>query len=103
MERSAEIGVRKAFGATRWQLTAQFLIENIFLSMLGCLIALGLTHGLLIWLSQSGIIPYLQLGVNWKVFMYGMLATIVFGLVSGVLPAWRMARLDPVLALKGNT
>ncbi len=103
MERSAEIGVRKAFGATRWQLTTQFLIENIFLSMLGCMIALGLTHGLLIWLSQSGIIPYLQLGVNWKVFMYGMLATIVFGLVSGVLPAWRMARLDPVLALKGNT
>ena len=102
MERSAEIGVRKAFGATRWQLTAQFLIENIFLSLLGCLIALGLTHGLLTWISQSGIIPYLQLGVNWTVFMYGMLTTTVFGLVSGVLPAWRMARLDPVLALKGN-
>lgn len=102
MERSAEIGVRKAFGATRWQLIAQFLIENIFLSLLGCLIALGLTHGLLTWLSQSGIIPYLQLGVNWKVFMYGMVTTTVFGLVSGVLPAWRMARLDPVLALKGN-
>lgn len=102
MERGAEIGVRKAFGATRGQLTAQFLIENIFLSLLGCLIALGMTHGLLIWLSQSGIIPYLQLGVNWTVFMYGMVTTIVFGLVSGVLPAWRMASLDSVVALKGN-
>lgn len=102
MERSAEIGVRKAFGATPWQLTVQFLIENVFLSWLGCLIALSLTQGLLIWLSQTGIIPYLQLGVNWKVFMYGMVTTTVFGLVSGVLPAWRMARLDPVLALKGN-
>lgn len=102
MERSVEIGVRKAFGATPWQLTVQFLIENVFLSWLGCLIALSLTQGLLIWLSQTGIIPYLQLGVNWRVFMYGLLATTVFGLVSGVLPAWRMARLDPVLAMKGN-
>lgn len=102
MERGSEIGVRRAFGATQLELIMQFLIENIFLSLLGCLIALSLTHGLLWWLSQSGIIPYLQLGVNFKVFVYGMVTTAVFGLVSGVLPAWRMARLDPVVALKGN-
>ena len=45
MERSAEIGVRKAFGASTMELVKQFLIENVVLSLLGCLVALLLTQG----------------------------------------------------------
>lgn len=102
MERSAEIGVRKAFGASTLALVKQFLIENIVLSIIGCVIALIVTHLFLTWVNFTGFLPSLNLGVNLSVFVYGLIVTVVFGVVSGVVPAWRMARLDPVYALKGN-
>lgn len=102
LERSAEIGVRKAFGASTLQLVKQFLVENTALSLVGCAIALLMTQGFLMWLNHTGFLPGLNLGINFRIFAYGVLATLVFGVVSGVVPAWRMARLDPVIALKGN-
>jgi len=103
MERSAEIGVRKAFGASRFELIIQFLVENIVLSLVACLISVALTQGFLMWVNHIGLMPDLKLGVNFSVFGYGVLITIFFGIVSGVIPAWRMAKLDPVFALKGNS
>ncbi|MBC3880642.1 ABC transporter permease [Undibacterium sp. LX40W] len=102
MERSVEIGVRKAFGASRFELVAQFLVENVALSLIACVISLIVTEGFLMWINSTGIVPDLKLSVNAAVFGYGVLMTIIFGIVSGVLPAWRMAKLDPVFALKGN-
>lgn len=102
MERSVEIGVRKAFGASRFELVAQFLVENVALSLIACVISLIVTEGFLMWINSTGIVPDLKLSVNASVFGYGVLMTIIFGIVSGVLPAWRMAKLDPVFALKGN-
>jgi putative ABC transport system permease protein len=101
LERRAEIGVRKAFGATSSQLALQLVIENILLCLLGGLLALGATALVLAWLESSQLIPYLEVGLNLAVFGWGMLIATVFGLVSGVLPAWKMSRLDPVHALKG--
>jgi putative ABC transport system permease protein len=101
MERSAEIGVRKAFGATNSQLVWQFLVENVLLCLAGGLIGLACTAGVLHWLEGSGLIPYLKVSINLAVFGYGMLIALVFGVLSGVIPAWKMSRLDPVHALKG--
>ncbi|PWF48431.1 ABC transporter permease [Massilia glaciei] len=101
MERSSEIGVRKAFGATSAQLVWQLVIENILLCVVGGLIGLLCAQGILMWISNSDLIPYTKIDVNLAVFGYGMLITIVFGLLSGVIPAWKMSRLDPVFALKG--
>jgi len=101
MERRSEIGVRKAFGATSSQLAVQLVIENVLLCLVGGLIALGATAGVLAWLEGAGLIPYLQVDLNLAVFGWGMLIATVFGLLSGVLPAWKMSRLDPVHALKG--
>jgi putative ABC transport system permease protein len=101
LERSTEIGVRKAFGASRQQLIWQFLVENVLLCTLGGLLGLLLAAGALTWIEQSGVIPYLQVNINLTVFSLGLLISMVFGLLSGVLPAWRIAKLDPVLALKG--
>lgn len=101
MERSSEIGVRKAFGATSMQLVWQLLIENVLLCLAGGLIGLACTAAVLWWLEGSGLIPYLQLSLNLAVFGYGLLIALVFGLLSGIVPAWKMSRLDPVHALKG--
>lgn len=101
MERSGEIGVRKAFGATSAQLAGQLLLENLLLCLAGGALSLLCTWGVLAWLEASAIIPYLKVHLNLAVFGYGLLVTIVFGLLSGVLPAWKMSRLDPVHALKG--
>jgi len=101
MERRSEIGVRKAFGATSSQLAVQLVIENVLLCLAGGLIALLATAGVLAWLESADLIPYLKVELNLAVFGWGMLIATVFGLLSGVLPAWKMSRLDPVHALKG--
>lgn len=101
LERSAEIGVRKAFGATGAQLVGQLVVENIVLCLAGGLIALACTQGVLWWLAATQLIPYLEVTINPTVFGCGLLLALVFGLLSGVIPAWKMSRLDPVHALKG--
>ncbi|KGF82425.1 ABC transporter permease [Massilia sp. JS1662] len=101
MERSAEIGVRKAFGATSLQLAGQLVVENVLLCLAGGLLGLACAQLVLWWLEASQLIPYLEVHINPTVFGCGMLLAFVFGLLSGAIPAWRMSRLDPVHALKG--
>jgi putative ABC transport system permease protein len=101
LERRSEIGVRKAFGATSTQLAVQLVVENVLLCLAGGLLALLATAGVLAWLENADLIPYLKVDLNLAVFGWGMLLATVFGLLSGVLPAWKMSRLDPVHALKG--
>lgn len=101
MERSAEIGVRKAFGATSLQLAGQLVVENVLLCLSGGLLGLACAQGVLWWLEASQLIPYLEVHINPTVFGCGVLLAFVFGLLSGAIPAWKMSRLDPVHALKG--
>jgi putative ABC transport system permease protein len=101
MERSTEIGVRKAFGATSLQLAGQLVVENVLLCLAGGLVGLAGAQAALWWLEAARLSPYLDVHVNLKVFGWGMLIAFVFGLLSGAIPAWRMSRLDPVHALKG--
>lgn len=101
LERSSEIGVRKAFGATSAHLVRQLVLENVLLCLAGGLIGLACARLVLWWLEGSGLIPYLHVELNLAVFGMGLLLATVFGLLSGVLPAWKMSRLDPVHALKG--
>lgn len=101
MERSSEIGVRKAFGASSRTLVIQFVIENVLLCLVGGALGLAFAAGSLYWLEHSGLIPYLKVDINFAVFFYGFIITLVFGLLSGVIPAWKMSRLHPVQALKG--
>jgi putative ABC transport system permease protein len=102
MERASEIGVRKAFGAPARALVMQFLVENVLLTILGGLIGLALSVFVMRALNHSGIVRYAQFAMNFRIFGYGMLIALAFGLLSGVYPAWRMSRLNPVDALKGG-
>jgi putative ABC transport system permease protein len=101
LERSSEIGVRKAFGASSRQLVWQFVVENVLLCVVGGALGLLFAKGALVWLERSGLIPYLRVDLDFAVFGWGLLLAIVFGLLSGVIPAWKMSRLHPVQALKG--
>jgi putative ABC transport system permease protein len=102
LERASEIGVRKAFGASRAALVRQFVMENVLLTVIGGLIGFALTIAVLPILSASEVLPATQFDINFRVFAYAMLIAIFFGLFSGVYPAWRMSRLDPVDALRGG-
>jgi putative ABC transport system permease protein len=79
----------------------QFVIENVLLTLVGSLIALLFSALVLRAINQNGTLTELQLGLNFTVFGWGVLLAVIFGVMSGVYPAWRMSRLRPVQALKG--
>jgi putative ABC transport system permease protein len=102
MERSSEIGVRKAFGASGVTLVGQFIVENLILTFLGCLIGLLLSFIILQVINNTGLIANMHLAINGTVLLYSLLVCLFFGLLSGVYPAWRMSRLQVVTALKAQ-
>jgi putative ABC transport system permease protein len=102
LERVSEIGVRRAFGAPRRALVAQFLVENIVLTLLGAVLGLLLAAATLAAINASGFIPYSNFALNFRVFAWAVVLALVFAVLSGVLPAWRMSRLDPAAALSGR-
>ncbi|KAA3655806.1 MAG: hypothetical protein DWQ10_16775 [Calditrichaeota bacterium] len=96
-ERTHEIGIRKAIGASRSQITWQFLIEAAVLSGIGGL--LGLVLGALLALLVASLLgfPFI-LPVGWVIFSEVM--SIGVGLFFGIFPARKAARLDPIEALR---
>jgi putative ABC transport system permease protein len=100
LERASEIGVRKAFGAPSKALLWQFIIENVFITLIGGVFALIFSFGIVQMINSSGWIAYADLTINFTVFLISILVCLFFGLLSGVLPAFRMSRLKIVDALK---
>ncbi len=99
-ERTREIGICKALGATRGQILLQFLIEAIVLCLVGGLIGLGL--GALIGLVAAPMIPGLDAQAHipmWAIWLSLGFSTAV-GVIFGLLPAAKASRLDPIDALR---
>jgi putative ABC transport system permease protein len=102
LDRSSEIGVRRAFGASSANLIGQFLVENLVLTLAGGAIGLLLGAAALQAINKSEIIAHAQLAINYRVFLAALATAIFFGLLSGVYPAYRMSKLNPVEALQGK-
>ncbi|EOO70298.1 ABC transporter permease [Bacillus cereus VD021] len=96
-ERTREIGVRKALGATRGKILLQFLIEAVMLTLLGGLIGIGLGYGGAYIVSIFAKWPPL---VSWEVVVGGVLFSMTLGIIFGLIPANKAAKLDPIEALR---
>jgi len=102
MERSSEIGVRKAFGASSRSLIGQFVLENVVLTIIGGAIGFVLSVIVLSAITRADLLPNAVFDINLRIFAYGMFLAALFGVFSGVYPAWRMSRMQPVNALRGG-
>ncbi len=94
-ERTREIGVRKAIGATRQTILLQFTLEAVVLCAVGG--AIGITLGSLGALGLTFLISS-QVSVLWIIFAF--FSSCAIGLVFGIYPAWKAASLNPIEALR---
>ncbi|MDX1672886.1 MAG: ABC transporter permease [Balneolaceae bacterium] len=96
-ERTREIGIRKAVGATRRAIISQFLMEAIFICQIGGIIGMiiGILGGNLmaVWIESGVVFP-------WSAAIGGIIGMTVIGIVFGVYPAYKASQLDPIESLR---
>lgn len=98
-ERTKEIGIRKSIGARRSDILKQFLAESTLLSLFGGAIGVGIAYTLAVLVATFTPVPT---ALPWLAVTFALLVSGSVGLVSGVYPAWRAARLDPIEALRAE-
>jgi len=96
-ERTKEIGLRKAVGATRNQILTQFLIETVTLSLLGGLVGILLGVGIALAFSVSGLIASV---ITADSILMAFFFALAIGVFFGLYPAFRAANLHPMVALR---
>jgi putative ABC transport system permease protein len=96
-ERTREIGIRKAVGATRRQILEQFLLEALLMTLGGGVIGLLLAYGASYLIALQFSLP---LVFSWWIFAIALGVPMLVGLVFGLWPAARAARQDPIVALR---
>ncbi|MBD2138451.1 ABC transporter permease [Anabaena sp. FACHB-1237] len=97
VERTREIGIRKAIGATNSAILHQFLAESIMISLTGGFIGIGI--GIFLAFGAATILKFPFIVVAWSI-LGGFGLSFIVGLLAGVIPAQNAARLDPIAALR---
>lgn len=98
-ERMSQIGIQKALGAKRYVILTQFMVEASFLSLAGGLVGILLVF--LISIPVNAVSEYFTITLSLDNAIAGMLIAVVLGLLSGLIPAWKAATVDPVRAING--
>lgn len=95
-ERTFEVGLRKALGATRKQILLQFLIESASLCVVGGFLGLLLA---IVATQLVGMALGMTMTIEMKYIFISIAVSSIIGIVAGLYPAWKAARLDPIVAL----
>lgn len=95
-ERTFEVGLRKAIGATKKQILLQFLIESALLCVVGGLIGLALAW---IIVTAVSMLDILTMTITIGYVLISVFVSSGIGIIAGLYPAWKAARLDPIVAL----
>jgi putative ABC transport system permease protein len=98
-ERTREIGIRKALGARRHDILSQFVVESATLSLVGA--ALGIATGIGLAFLVKALTPMPAAVAPWSIVLAVILGVSV-GMIAGVYPATRAAKLDPIAALRAE-
>jgi putative ABC transport system permease protein len=96
-ERTREIGLRKAVGATREIILIQFLIETLTLTIFGGILGVMLGGGIAWFVSSTGL---LNAAVTLDTILISFLMAVLIGVVFGLYPAFQAASLQPIEALR---
>jgi len=96
-ERTHEIGIRKAVGASSYNILIQFIFESLILSVLGGL--LGIVLGYVLAFLISIITPFAP-HISWEILLVVFITTIIIGILFGIYPALKAARKNPIESLK---
>ena len=98
-ERMSQIGIQKALGAKRYVILTQFMVEASFLSLAGGLVGILLVF--LISIPVNAVSEYFTITLSPDNALAGILIAVVLGILSGLIPAWKAATVDPVRAING--
>ena len=98
-ERTFEVGLRKALGATRKQILLQFLIESALLCVVGGIVGLALATGVTFLIT---ILAGMTMTITVGYVFLSVIVSSTIGIIAGLYPAWKAARLDPIVALTQN-
>ena len=96
-ERTREIGIRLALGATRRQILTQFLIESITLTLIGGVLGIFLGWIVVTLISLFAGLPSL---ISWQVVLGGVAFSMTIGIVFGILPANKASKMNPIESLR---
>ena len=98
-ERTREIGIRKAIGASRRTILVQFLIEAVVLCMLGCALGIFVSWGILQIISAITVSASISFRLNGRVVVLSVLFCFLIGVIFGLYPANKAAKMKPIDAL----
>ena len=98
-ERTREIGIRKAIGASRSTILTQFLMEAVVLCMLGCCLGIFLSWAILQLVTTVVSSLDMSFGLDWGVVMVAVVFCFLIGVIFGLYPANKAARMKPIDAL----
>ena len=98
-ERTREIGIRKAIGASRRTILVQFLIEAVVLCMLGCALGIFVSWGILQIISAITASASISFRLNGRVVVLSVLFCFLIGVIFGLYPANKAAKMKPIDAL----
>jgi putative ABC transport system permease protein len=100
--RAAEIGVRRALGASRAEIFRQFLIETSVVGLVGGVLGLVLAFGALVLISMQGKQTAAVAHMDWQMLIMTFLMSVGAAILAGLLPTWRACQVTPAIQLKSQ-